>query len=393
MGFLQEWTGYHLLKDQRYQRFVILLGDRDNGKSTYLHALTYLLGPENVSHQSLYNLTTRRFSVAELYTRLANIAADIGPDEIKYTGALKIATGEDIGSSEKKYKDPFDFMSYAKLTFSCNQLPVTPDETGAFHKRHIVLLFNVTIPLAEQDKTLKQKLVTPKELSGILNWALEGLHRLLIRDQFNEPTTIEERRTQYRRLSNPILAFAEDCLIEDPDEYETKDNIYKAFAQYCKVTGFVAPSDSTFFKELKKHMYYQAGSKTINKQRVKVLNGVKLEEAARCARGTRGVLPKDLLQYSSKVVIPRAGRAPRADIEASQKPEDPLVLGDQLFTDAIEILSDHGGRMLQRDLFARLVALGYEGLPSRLALHEDDRFAFMGMNVKLRKQPEEETTS
>jgi len=293
LTFLQEWTGYHLLKDQRHQRFIILVGDRDNGKSTYLHALTHLLGPENVSHESLYQISTDRFSIARLYGKLANIAADIGPSELKYTGALKIATGEDIGSAQMKYKDKFDFMNYAKLSFSCNQLPKTPDETGAFHKRHLVLPFNVTIPLDEQDPTLKQKLTSPDELSGILNWALDGLRRLQERGQFDEPTTIEERQTQYRRLSDPIASFAEDCLIEDRDEYETKADVYKAFAGYCKAGGFVTPSDSMFFKELKKHTYYHNGSKTIDKQRTQVLLGVKLIGTARGDTPARGDLPLD----------------------------------------------------------------------------------------------------
>ena len=300
MEFLQEWTGYHFLKDQRHQRFVILLGDRDNGKSTYLHVLNYLLGPENVAHQNLHRLTTNRFAIAELYGKLANIAADIGPDEIKYTGALKIATGEDIGTSEKKFKDPFDFMNYAKLTFSCNQLPKTPDETGAYHKRHLVLLFNVTIPLEEQDKTLKTKLTTPEELNGIFNWALEGLYRLLERGQFNEPTTIEERRSQYRRLSNPVLVFADDCIIEDFEKWETKSDVYKAFAQHCKTNGFVPLSDSLFFKELKKYVYYNTAQKTIDKQRIRVLLGIQLIGAAQGTHPAQGLYPKRIPEYSNK---------------------------------------------------------------------------------------------
>ena len=362
--FLQEWTGYHLLKDQRYQRFVILLGDRDNGKSTYLHVLNHLLGPENVSHQNLYRLTTNRFAIAELYGKFANIAADIGPDEIRYTGALKVATGEDIGTAEKKFKDPFDFMNYAKLTFSCNQLPKTPDETGAFHKRHLVLLFNVTIPLEEQDKTLKAKLIVPEELDGVFVWALEGLYRLLERGQFNEPTTIDERRTQYRSLSDPILAFAENCIIEDTEEWETKSDIYMAVLNYCKTNGFVAPSDSIFFRELIKHVYYTKGQKTIDKQRVTVLYGVKLVEAARGTKDTRGPIPKviplDIILGNG----PLAGLAPLAD-------------------DAIKILKESGGKMQQQALFQALIKLGYHATQSRESLYGDSRFVFMGMDVNL----------
>jgi len=383
--FLQEWTGYHLLKDQRHQRFVILLGDGDNGKSTYLHVLTCLLGKENVSGQSLYKITTNRFALAELYGKLANIAADIGPTELKYTGALKIATGEDRSSAERKFRDPFNFMNHAKLTFSCNQLPKTPDETLAWHKRHLVLLFDVIIPPEEQDKQLKDKLTTPEKLSGILNWALEGLDRLLKRHGFDEPTTIDERRTQYRRLSDPIASFAEDRIIEDPDEWETKSDVYRAFTQYCKTGGFVAPSDSVFFKEFKKHVYFHAGSRTINKRRTKVLNGIKLEGAAWGVHPARGVVPRDLGKYRNNKYKAPVQPTHLVQKPVSEKPETPPDQEDQLFVDAIGILQEAGGQMQQEDLFKDLRTLGYNSAQANLALRGDKRFIFMGMEVKLGK--------
>jgi len=395
MELLQEWTGYHLLKDQRHQRFVILLGDRDNGKSTYLHVLTSLLGPENVSHQSLYKLTSSRFAVAELYGKLANIAADIGPDEIKYTGALKIATGEDMGSSEKKFKDPFDFMSHAKLTFSCNQLPKTPDETGAFHKRHLVLKFNVTIPLEEQDKTLKKKLITPEELSGILNWALEGLHRLLERGHFNEPTTIEERKIQYRRLSNPVATFAEDCIIEDHEEWETKGDIYKAFVQHCKTHGFVSPSDSLFFKELKKHAYYRGGQKTIDKQRTTVLLGIKLMGAARGAPPARGSSPKETLVYYNGGIGPLAPHAPLAASSETDSPPDEAQQALErslIIEEAVKILQEEAHEVFQKTLFDKLAFRGFPGEEASPILRADPQFRFMGMMVALKDLPQEEAS-
>lgn len=338
MELLQEWTGYHFLKEQRFQRFVILVGDGDNGKSTYLHVLTHLLGPKNVSHETLYQISTDRFSIERLHGKLANIAADIGPTELKLTGALKIATGEDIGSAQKKFKDKFDFMSYAKLTFSCNQVPKTPDETKAFHKRHFVLLFNITIPLAEQDKTLKKKLIAPEELSGILNWALEGLHRLLERGQFNEPTTIEERQIQYRRLSNPILAFIEDCVIEDIETQETKDMVYMAVVKYCKNNGFVIPSDGVFFKEFKKHVYYHNTRITVDGQRIQVLKGLRLTDAARGVTPDKGDIPKERIGKSSIDINTSDIPATLDSFPSETEKDDPPHEKERIFTDAIKVL-------------------------------------------------------
>jgi hypothetical protein len=80
LAFLQEWVGYHLLKDYRFQRCVVLVGEGDNGKSTFLSLLTRFLGPENVTGQSLYRLSTNRFAPAELQGRyLRNGPNPIGP--------------------------------------------------------------------------------------------------------------------------------------------------------------------------------------------------------------------------------------------------------------------------------------------------------------------------
>lgn len=46
---LQQWAGYLLLPDVGYQRFLMMVGERANGKSVACAALTALLGEENVS--------------------------------------------------------------------------------------------------------------------------------------------------------------------------------------------------------------------------------------------------------------------------------------------------------------------------------------------------------
>jgi len=290
--------------------------------------------------------------------------------QIKNTGALKIATGEDRGFAEKKFKDGFTFINYAKLSFSCNQLPKTPDETRAFYKRAIYLNFDTIIPLEEQDDTLKEKLTTPEELSGILNWALEGLRRAQERHRLDEPTTIEERRTGYRRLSDPVASFAEDRLIEDVEAWEIKADVYRAFARYCMDMGFTTPSDASFFKDLKKHMYYHGGQKTINKQKgVRVLLGVKLLGDTQGKHPTQGVIPMGVVVVESKIVDP-------------VYPVHPVYpLQDQLFKDAREILEANGDTMEQVLLFKGLVGVGYNQAQAGPLLRADPRLSFRGMDV------------
>jgi len=262
--FIQEWFGYHLLKDHRYQRTVILQGEGDNGKTTLLNVLTAFAGPENVSQQSLLRLTTNRFATAELYGKTANIAADIGAEELKYTGIVKTLTGNDIVPAERKNRDGFSFRNYAKLTFSCNQLPKTPDTSLAFYKRFIVLVTGAPLPAEEQDSELTYKLTAPEELSGIFNWALEGLQRALKNGRLSEPTDIETRKELYKNMSDPATGFINAHIVEELDTYIEKAECFRVFCKYCDQNGFIASSDTMLYKAMKKNLYYKETQKKIN---------------------------------------------------------------------------------------------------------------------------------
>ncbi len=375
--FLQEWTGYHFLKDYRYQRAVVLVGDGDNGKSTYLSLLKALLGSENVSGQTMYRLTVNRFAPAELYGKLANIAADIGHDELRRTGILKMLTGGDIIAAERKGRDPFNYINHAKLNFSCNRVPRTPDESLAFHKRFIVLPWEVIIPKEEQDPVLIKKLTTPEELSGLLNWALAGLTRLMENQGFTEPSTIEERRELYKRMSDPITGFINDCIIEDPQAREDKQNVLRAFNQYCKDNGFVPPSDMKFIKEFRNQVYYRETQKTVKKQRIRFMLGIKLIGSAQGTQPAQGTIPPFVGTLQPTVVKPVQVVQV---VQASQIPEPSEGL---LLKDAIDIINDHGGHMQQQWLFQALLKLGYHSSQANQALRGDPRFVFMGMEIGL----------
>lgn len=273
---IQEWFGYHLLKDYRYQKAFIFTGKGANGKSTLFDLLTAFLGHENISNQSLYDLTSQRFSVVELHTRLANISPDVGTDELKRTGIFKALTGGDYVKAEKKGQDLFSFKNYAKLNFACNQLPTSPDESDAFFRRFMVFEFNRVFKEDEADPNIIEKLTTEDELSGLLNWALEGLNRLLERGHFKQTKTTEEMRQFYQELANPELSFRNNCLTENSEGMLSKDQMYNAYSNYCKTKGLVSCNKQTFTTELLKHIYLEQGQKTIDGSRVRVWLGCDL---------------------------------------------------------------------------------------------------------------------
>jgi len=257
---LQEYTGFCLWREYIYNRCLLLVGEGANGKSTFLEALRCLLNPDNISSEPLQTLVTNRFSLGRLYSKLANIYGDLPAVALKDTGYFKQLTGNETLSAEFKFRDRFDFKNYAKLVFSCNKIPPTPDDTDAFFRRWIIITFpnQFREDDPKTDKGLLKKLTTKEELSGMLNWALEGLQRLLKNDKFSGNVTMEESREQYTKGSNPVKAFAQSCLVSQKGNIIPKDKVYNAFIKYCEDNGLPTCANNTFSMRLPEYIAVSA---------------------------------------------------------------------------------------------------------------------------------------
>ena len=137
-----DFIAYCLWRHYKFHVWLLFNGAGQNGKSTLINLIEALLGKHNVAGESLQRLLDNRFSVANLYHKLANVDADLSGDNLKNTGILKKLTGNDLFPAENKFERPFYFKSYAKLIFSCNEMPKTEDITDAFFRRLIIINFN-----------------------------------------------------------------------------------------------------------------------------------------------------------------------------------------------------------------------------------------------------------
>jgi putative DNA primase/helicase len=240
---IQELLSSCLLRDYRYQLAYIFIGGGDNGKSTLLLVIVTFLGNDNVSHIDLYDIATNRFMAAELYHKLANIQNDLDPKELRTTGMFKALTGGDRVKAERKHRDPFFFINYAILVYSTNQVPVSRDTSDAFYRRWNIIKFTQQFKpeLGNCNPTILEELTTPEELSGILNWALEGLHRIKAHGISNLHS-VNDRKRVWRSLSDPLSAFVEERCSLDPGLSISKTEFYRALRRYCTDHDFHLPS-------------------------------------------------------------------------------------------------------------------------------------------------------
>ncbi|MDK0874230.1 phage/plasmid primase, P4 family [Clostridium perfringens] len=247
---VQEIVGYLLTTNTASQKAFVFWGPARTGKSTLLWVVEYLLlGKKNVSNIPWQEIGDK-FKTAELLGKLANVFSDLPSKSIDDTGIFKVVTGEDYLMAEKKNKNPFKFKPFARLVFSCNELPRNyVDRTEGFYRRLIIVPFNRQIEKNKIDKALKYKFQREKE--GILNWALEGLKRLYENNfEFSENELTDGVKKEYKRENNNVISFVEECCELDGLFSCSRIEIYEAYKEFCVEAGLKTLSQIKFNKEL-----------------------------------------------------------------------------------------------------------------------------------------------
>lgn len=251
-ALLEEVGGMCLYRDNTIGsgKAVILVGEKSNGKSTFISLLQSMLGKDNVSNLDFKELDAK-FSTVMLYGKLANLGDDIS-DSYKEDVATfkKIVTGEPI-KAEEKGKPPFNFKPYVKLVFSANSIPRMNDSTGAALRRLLIIPLNAHFSEGEAgyDPQIRYKLAEKEAVEYFIKLSVQGLCRVLESKKFTIPEKVQNEKDAYEKENNPILAFieevGEDNILNEP----TKD-VFKRYEVFCAENGFRPMSNLTFSKRI-----------------------------------------------------------------------------------------------------------------------------------------------
>lgn len=111
------------------------------------------------------------------------------------------------------------------------------------------IAFNVTIPEKRRDVNLARKIID-NELSGIFNWVLEGLDRLLKQKKFTESKAVQETLKMIKKETNTVVQFLEEVGYVKSDEHVISTDLYKEYNEFCKKNGHYSVSNTEFLKRL-----------------------------------------------------------------------------------------------------------------------------------------------
>jgi putative DNA primase/helicase len=145
---------------------------------------------------------------------------------------IKQMTGGDVISARFLHQEYFDFVPTHKIFLGTNHKPVIRGTDPAIWRRIRLVPFEVTIPEAERDRQLFQKL--KKEAQGV--WAVKGC--LLWRSQeLGEPEEVKAATESYREEMDTLAEFIKDCCIMKPGARVSRKALFDAYLEWCQADG------------------------------------------------------------------------------------------------------------------------------------------------------------
>lgn len=172
---LAEWCGYVLSGRLDLQKIMLMVGPTRGGKGVIARILGALVGERNVAGPTLSSLGGE-FGLAPLLGKTLAVISDarfVGKNSSVVVERLLSISGEDSLTVNRKFRDQWSGKLPCRLHIVSNELPKFGDASAAIVGR-IVLLPLSRSWLGKEDHALEVSL--RDELTGILNWALAGLH-------------------------------------------------------------------------------------------------------------------------------------------------------------------------------------------------------------------------
>lgn len=145
---------------------------------------------------------------------------------------------------------------------------------------------------------------SPEERSGIINWALEGLKRLLENKRFTRSETMLNVVEQYKRWSQPAQYFLDKYCEFKPNAWITKKALYDAFKNMCEEEGLQIISEEAFSREVRKRPRVSAIQRRVDGKVTWIWVGVGLKAdlaVSPKAEGVTGVTSVTSSIYPGKV--------------------------------------------------------------------------------------------
>ena len=260
-NYLQLAVGYTLTGRTDEQCLFMLYGEGSNGKTTFTETIRRLMG----DYGSRVNIESFMQSWSSGRGATPDIASMAGtrfvlsseiPENRKIDKSLiKDLTGGDAITARRLYQEPFTYTPTHKLWIYGNHKPQILGTDEGIWRRLRIIPFLTLIPIDQRRRMTEVLAEFQNEMPGILTWAVNGC-LIWLKNGLPLVDAVQSATAEYRDEQDLVMQFLEEMCEINPDFSIDKDEFYKAWREWCVVTG-----EKEATKRTKKWLTHQMTSK------------------------------------------------------------------------------------------------------------------------------------
>lgn len=241
VDYLQVAIGYSLTGCTIEKAVFVLLGVGNNGKSTFLNAISRII-PEYSSMLDVGSLMTRQESnnaqsdLADLKgARFVQTSESEDGQRLFQAKLKRLAQGMGKIRTVRKYENWIEFDETHKIFLDTNRKPVITDadDLATFNRLHPIC-FPLQIPDEHVDRELSDKLFA--EAEGILAWAVEGA-KLWYAEGLQKPPAVIAANREWQAESDKLGQFIDASCDTGPDCKVKSSTLYACYRAWMESNG------------------------------------------------------------------------------------------------------------------------------------------------------------
>lgn len=255
INFIQRAVGYSLTGFTSEDCLFFMYGLGRNGKSTFAEILKLLFGnyyhKANIELLMIQKNVSVRNDIADLKGKRLVITSEIEQGKRFAESLLKDLTGGDDITARHLFQEHFTFKPVFKLWIYGNHKPIIKGTDEGIKRRIKLIPFTNIIP-EDQIRSRNSIMIEMRaEVSGILNWALEGFNKWRENGKLIFPDEVKEATKEYFNEMDNIQNFVNDCIKSDPGKLTSNKDLYDRYKAYAEENGDIILSKRNLSKALK----------------------------------------------------------------------------------------------------------------------------------------------